>query len=234
MSRLALPKLSLPRRRRRRGPAEVNLARRPFVNERPVRRAALLLLAGGLALAALNGWLYVSYFVQRGANAGELDRLEAQIEGEARRVTALSRELQTADLSQQNELVAFLNQRIAARSFGWSVLFDRLEEILPRDVRLISLAPTEIGAEEPRRAVRATAAGAREERRFDLSISAVARRPEAVLELLDALFADPAFRVPDLHQESFRSGEVAFTFNVIYLPAVAEALAGGGDAAAPA
>jgi Tfp pilus assembly protein PilN len=220
----------------RRAPAEINLARRPFVNERPVRRAALLLLVGGLGLAALNGWLYTRYAIQRGANEGELNRLEAEIESEERQVTALARQLGAADLTQQNELVAFLNQRIAERTFGWSVLFDRLEDLLPEDVRLLSLSPKEMDAEERgRTATGATrAAAGATEMRFNLAIVGVARRPEAVLELLDALFADAAFRGPDLHQETFQSGEVSFTLDVVYLPKVAEALVDGGGTLAPA
>jgi Tfp pilus assembly protein PilN len=215
---------TLPRLRRR-GPAEVNLARRPFVNERPVRRAAMLLLAAGLALAAVNGWLYTRYVVQRGANEGELNRLEAEIDSEELRATALARQLAAADLTQQNDLVAFLNLRIAERTFGWSVLFDRFEELLPRDVRLVSLSPTEVVP--PRARAGAAPAAVAAETRFNLAISGVARQPEAVLELIDALFADAAFLDPDLHQETFRTGEVQFTLDVIYLPRVAEALADG-------
>lgn len=219
----------------RRAPAEINLARRPFVNERPVRRAALLLLVAGLGLAALNGWLYARYAIQRGANEGELNRLEAEIDSEERRVTALARQLGAADLTQQNELVAFLNQRIAERTFGWSVLFDRLEELLPEDVRLVSLSPKEMDPTERARtgAAATRAAAGANEMRFNLAIVGVARRPEAVLELIDAFYADPAFREPDPHQETFQSGEVRFTLDVVYLPRVAEALLDGG-APAPA
>lgn len=218
----------------RRGPAEINLARRPFVNERPVRRAALLLLVAGLGLTALNLWLYTQYAIQRGANEGELNRLEAEIESEERRVTTLARQLAAADLTQQNDLVAFLNQRIAERTFGWSVLFDRLEDLLPEDVRLVSLSPSELDPQGRRRTVAAANTAGANEMRFSLAITGVARQPEAVLELIDALFADAAFRDPDLHQETFQGGEVRFTLDVIYLPKVAEALVDGGGILAPA
>lgn len=222
-----------PARFRRRGPAEVNLAHRPFVNERPVRRAALLLLVAGLALAAVNGWLYSRYAIQRSANEGELNRLQAEIESEERRVTELSRQLAAADLTQQNDLVRFLNLRIAERTFGWSVLFDRLEDLLPREVRLVSLTPREVDPERRRTATAGTAGASTEEMRFNLAIAGVARQPEAVLELIDALFADAAFRDPDLHQETFRGGEVQFTLDVVYLPQVAEALADSAGMSAP-
>lgn len=222
--RRALPRLPWPSRR---GPAEINLAARPFVNERPVRRAALLLLVAGLALAAVNGWLYTRYALSRSASAGELERMEAQIEVEERQIAELSRQLAAADLTQQNELVRFLNQRIAARTFGWSVLFDRLEDLLPEDVRLVSLSPRQ-AERGPRRP---SAQQDAPEQRFDLALAGVAREPEAVLELIDALFADPAFRDPNLHQENFRDREVHFTLDVVYLPEVAEALVDSAEAA---
>lgn len=221
----------------RRGPSEVNLARRPFVNERPVRRAALLLLLAGLGLTALNLWLYTRYAIQRGANEGELNRIEEEIESEERRVVALTRQLAAADLTQQNELVVFLNQRIAERTFGWSVLFDRLEDLLPEDVRLLSLSPKEVDPQERRRAPSAAGAAARDggasEMSFNLAIVGVARQPEGVLELIDALFADAAFRDPDLHEETFQDGEVRFTLDVVYLPHVAEALVDAGGILRP-
>lgn len=202
---------------------EVNLASRPFVNERPVRRLALLALVAGLTLTAVNGWLYTRYLVQRGANAGELDRISEQIVVEEQRVSVLSERLRAADLTQQNELVAFLNQQIAERTFGWSVLFDRLEVLLPEDVRLVSLSPRDITGPQ--------VTNDREEQLFNLAITGISRQPEAVLELIDALFADPAFRDPDPHGETFRDGSTSFTLDVVYLPDVAEALAGDGTPA---
>ena len=221
---------ALPRLPRRRGPAEINLASRPFVNERPVRRAALLLLVAGLALAAVNGWLYTRYVLQRTASAGELERVEAAIVVEEQRVARLSGQLAAADLTQQNRLVSFLNQRIAERTFGWSVLFDRLENLLPEDVRLLSLTPTEANVQEREQALRDGSGTMPAERRFNLALTGVAREPEAVLELIDALFADPAFRDPDPHQEATQAGEVRFTLDVVYLPQVAEALLDAGSA----
>ena len=41
-----------------------------------------------------------------------------------------------------NEQVEFLNERIAERTFPWSLLFERLGEILPLGVRLKSLNPS--------------------------------------------------------------------------------------------
>jgi Tfp pilus assembly protein PilN len=214
--------MRLPGIRRPAGPraGEINLARRPFVNERPVRRTALLLALAGLALLAVNLWLYFGYALERRHNEGELRQIVAGIDREQQRVTALRRTLAQADLGQQNALVSFLNERIAERTFGWSVLFDRLAGLLPADAHLISLSPQFAREDDRRRA--GEEPGPVE---VALAVQGSARDAGAVLELIDALFADPAFRDPDLHQESGLGGEVKFTLDVVYLPEVAEALA---------
>ncbi|HEX2251752.1 MAG TPA: PilN domain-containing protein [Thermoanaerobaculia bacterium] len=198
----------------------LNLARRPFVNQRPVLRAALLLALAGLVLLALNVWLYTSYVTTRRANATELDRIEQQIAEERGRIARAEGELGSADLARQNQLVEYLNERIAERTFGWSVLFDRLAAILPRDVRLVSLSPSAARDARSRRATESDS-----ESRVQLAIVGRARSGEAVLELLDALFADPAFENPNLAQESQQAGEIAFQMSVVYHPSRAAALA---------
>ena len=207
---------------RRRAERPLNLARRPFVNRRPVARTALILAAAGALLLALNVFLYTRYAADRRADATELTRIEAEIAAERRRVAAARTALAGADLEHQNLLVTYLNRRIDERTFGWSVLFDRLAGLLPEDVRLESLAPAMGEGADPRRpAARAT------ERRVSLAINARARDGESVLRFVDALFADPAFEDPNLKQETLREGEVSFTLDVVYLPDRAEAMAGG-------
>lgn len=200
-------------------PAGPNLARRPFVNRRPVARAAVLLLVAGAVLLLVDLWLYVGYARARQANASQLREIESRIETERRDLAAAEAVLQEADVDLQNDVVEFINQRLAERSFGWSVLFDRLADLLPQDVRLLNLGPRFIAAEERRGDDEAGS------RRVELSIQGLARDGEAILQLVDALFADPAFESPNLSQENRQQGEVRFSLSVVYLPDEAEALA---------
>jgi len=212
----------------RRAERPMNLARRPFVNRRPVQRTALVLAVAGGVLLALNVYLYTRYVVDRRADASELTRIEAEIGEERQRIDAARATLATADLEQQNRIVGYLNQRIAERTFGWSVLFDRLAAILPEDVRLESLTPQ---MPEPDGARRNGAR--RAERQVGLGIAARARDGESVLRFVDALFADSAFESPNLKYEAIREGEVGFSLDAVYLPDRAEAMA-AGPAPAPA
>jgi len=218
-----------------------NLARRPFVNHRPVRRIALLLLAVALVLLLADLWLYVGYARSRRATASELDAIEAKIASEQQALAAAESTLDSAAVDEQNGLVEFLNQRIAERTFGWSVLFDRLAGLLPADVRLVSLAPSffepePAAAVRPRARAAAAAAGdtGQPPREVRLALQGRARRSEAILDLVDALFADPAFADPDLSREAEQGGEVAFSLTVTYLPQVAEQQATPGNDGAEA
>jgi Tfp pilus assembly protein PilN len=212
-----------------------NLARRPFVNSRPVARVALLLAAAGAVLLLLNLALYVGYSRTRSANVSHLVEVEQRIAAEAVRVRAASTALTEADLGRQNALVDYLNHRIEERTFAWSVLFDRLSALLPGEVRLVNLTPRFVGAENE--GARRRRGEPEPERRVLLDLRGAARDGDAMLELVDALFADDAFDNPSLAQESRNQGETAFTLSVTYLPQVAEAegtAAAAGSGAAEA
>lgn len=201
-----------------------NLARRPFVNARPVSRVALLLALAGALLLVLNLVLYVGYANTRRANATHLVQVEERIAAEATRVEAASAALTDADLERQNQLVDYLNRRIEERTFSWSVLFDRLSALLPGKVRLNSLSPSFVGEGDDRRSGRR---GPAPRRRVVLGMQGTARDGEAILELVDALFADPAFDNPDLNHENRQQGEIRFSLSVTYLPEVAETTVDG-------
>ena len=205
--------------------AGINLASRPFVNDRPVARVTAALWALGALLALATGWSFWGYFAGREDQREELARIEAQMEREREAVAGLSRELAGIPLDNQNQRVRFLNQRIAERAFSWSLLFDRLAEILPADVRLLSLAPQVGFGQDGRQRSAAAAAGAPGERVL-LQVLAVARRQEAILELLDAMFASDAFERPNLARESREGAETRFTLSVVYLPGAAVEAAG--------
>lgn len=191
-----------------------NLARRPFVNDRVIGRVAILLwgLAGLLLVGNLI--VYRGYLTGTEERREQLAEVEAAIRHERARIVELERELRGLDLERQNRQVGFLNRRIAERTFGWSDLFDRLTEVLPDDVRLQRLSPGFADGREDRRARSRDVDGA-----VTLAILGEARRDEALLELLDGLFAHPSFGRPQLHRETRdRSGRLAFTLHVPYLP----------------
>ena len=191
----------------------LNLARRPFVNQRPVVRLAVLSWVVGIGLAGLNGWLYFAYLAAtRSQSAGLVEadqRIERAQEGLAAAETALS----GLDLAHQNQRAAYLNDRIAERTFSWSQLFDDLAKVLPREVRLFSVTP-----QRPRDRRRAPGdTSPTKPSAIAVQLRGAGENDEAVLELVDAMFGHPAFANPDLrHENRVANGQTEFDLQVGY------------------
>ncbi len=189
---------------------ELNLAKRPFLNPRPVLRLTILLWVLGLAVAAFNVRLYFSHYSGSSEVRDRQAELQALLDRVQLRVRELETELAGYDLTHQNQQSVFLNAKIAERSFSWSALFDRLGEVMPADVRLTSLSPS-FGSDRGR--------GRSDTRENEvlLGIRGTARSSEVVLEFVDALFGHPSFRAPNLISESLQqSSLIDFSLSVIY------------------
>ena len=217
----------------------LNLASRPFVNDRPVLRLTVALWTAAILLLAADALLFWRYFRGREDHRQQLARVEAEIATKQNAVGQLARELAAVELDKLNLRTELVNEKIDERTFAWGQLFDHLAAILPDEVRLLSLTPQSSADGAAGRRRRGSASPASEPGRVHLEIVGAARRDDAILELLDALFADPAFEDPNLARESREQGEVRFSLSATYLPATAAAqpVASGataGDGAAPA
>jgi hypothetical protein len=203
-------------------PSSLNLARRPFVNSRPVVRTALALWLLGLLLLLGNVYLFWNYRTGSADKRGEIEQREEQTEREKTRVHDLETRLDNMELEQQNAQIDFLNRKIDERTFSWSLLFDRLAAVMPNDVRLKRLTPiTSAQLEERLRAQGATAQRRVAQGQVLLAITAEAKSDEEVFRFVDNLFR---------HSESFRdanwsrrildeeSNIVEYEITVAYLP----------------
>jgi Tfp pilus assembly protein PilN len=206
----------------------LNLSRRPYVNSRPVVRTALLLWTVGSLLLLGNVFLFWSYLSGSTEMRAERDRLEENVVNQQKVVSDLEARLSQLELGQQNEQVAFLNRKIAERTFSWSLLFQRLSEVLPDDVRLLQLQPAAIAGDDrpgARQAPPTTLRGRRPlgtSDRVPLIIQAEAKTDEAQLQFLDRLFAHPAFDDPDISRETHdedNENRLRFDVRVTYIPA---------------
>lgn len=193
----------------------LNLAARPFVDRRPWRRLTALLWALGVALLTLNAVLYWGYLTGSADARAELAGLREQLAGDQTELDRWSTELARLDVEAQNREVAFLNGRIADRRFPWGQLFNDIEQVLPWNTRLRSLAPER--GDRTRRRRGALAAGDRS--RVVLDLTGEAQDDQGLLDLLDALFEHPAFDDPKLlHESRQEAGPLDFTIAVVYLP----------------
>lgn len=203
-----------------------NLARRPFVNRRPVLRISILLWVLGAALFAYNVVQYWSFSRGQDVKRGQLEEIRASIEAEEGSIQQLNNRLAKIDLDSQNEQVAFLNQKIRERTFGWSLLFDTLAGILPDDVRIerLSLEGEPSSSPGPRTAGRRHGSSSEA---MHFGIQGEARDFEALLTFIDALNASPAFADPNLIRDAKKGGLFQFRLGVDYYPSRAAALQDG-------
>lgn len=196
---------------------ELNLAHRPFVNLKPIRRAGLLLLLVALGMLVLNAMLYWEHFTGEGRTRSRSKELTERIEDEEAEVERLQRQIATLDLEGLNRRTRFVNLEIDRRRFGWSQLFDQLAQVQPGTVRLLSMTPRFVDDGRSRRRRRV----APDE--VTVELQGVARSGEAILEFIDGLFLHAAFRDPDLSRESRREdGMSSFSLSVAYFPDAGE------------
>jgi hypothetical protein len=117
----------------------LNLATRPFRNERLPK---LLLTLAGVALAAVTARhaLLVRNLLPDRTSAAH--REAAAVETGLRELRAVAGKIQVEepDALSAKEWAA-LKELVDRRSFSWTWLFGLLEGVLPRGVRLVSVAP---------------------------------------------------------------------------------------------
>ena len=240
----------------------VNLASKPFVNRRPVLRVAALVWVLGLALLVVNLWRYGDFFRAASGHRSRLADLENEIGIEEEQDASLRRRIEALKLDEDNDKARYLNQLIHQRIFPWSRLFDEIEDVLPKDVYLTGLSP-EIEKVELRKksssktSNRNRTSGKNSQQqprkdapkvaekdldRVELELAGYARTDEAMLQLIDNLYASPTFLDPELSYErrDKRTALVSFSIKVTYLTrvrsqaAAGEAVAAGNEADAAA
>jgi Tfp pilus assembly protein PilN len=178
--------------------APLNLARRPFRNE---RLPTLALAAGGVGLVLLTAWhtLVARDLAPHRSRdvASEVVAMEKEI-GELRAESAELRRV-AAPPERIKEWTA-VKRLVDRRMFSWTGLFAALEEALPPGVRLVSVSPTE-ERDEP-----------------ELRLAAVGRSNEDALALMASLQEHPQFEGAFLN--GWREGREGFdiTCSVRYAP----------------
>ena len=122
-------------------PISINLASRPFYNNR-LYVVAYSVSAGLLAL--MTGLSLYTFFSDQASlkrfQAAE-DRLGSQLLALDRNEEAQRKVLRRLNLEEVAAQSHFAHDAILERVFSWTLLFNRLERIMPPDVKLESLRP---------------------------------------------------------------------------------------------
>ncbi len=198
---------------------EPNLARAPFVNERPVRRLGVALWVLFAIVGGAGLWMSQTIRRETGTRVAELARLNAETVSGRERAVALEAQLRRANLPAQNERAEFLNRRLAERTFSWNNLLETLAGVMPRGVRLMGLSPQGFARQRGRTVGDVETPATTQ---VAMRITGEAEETEALLEFVDRLFAHPAFDRPNLSRESAKKDDkIQFDLTVDYLPQLA-------------
>jgi Tfp pilus assembly protein PilN len=181
-----------------------NLASRPKLNTRPVWLVVACAGTIALILAAVNVRLYVV------SNQAIIEQLARRDALQVRRDTLADELSEHASVLEKVPWAPFgarvraVNAVLAEHQFSWTGLLDHLADVLPWQVRMVSVSPSpnDEGAM--------------------LSLTAVSKDREGFLELLDSMVEDPHFDDPTPRRENWpeggRSVEYQFTMTVQYQP----------------
>lgn len=154
----------------------VNLASRPYRDNRAYLISAGLLGAVVLILTLINAWTTIDYLSNTQDVREDIAALEQQIAETNRATAAQKAQLEGLNYSELNRRIEYVNTQIAERAFSWNSLLNDLERVLPGDVRITQLRP----AVMPDGSVQ-------------LNLVLEAKSQEGIIRLLDQMLSDPSF-----------------------------------------
>jgi hypothetical protein len=188
-------------------PLHLNLAKQPYRDYRAVY-AVVVVMSLLIALLMLNNIdTYYRYKTETKTTRATTAKLEAQADQEKARATAADNQLRSYNLTALGNETQFINARLAERAFSWSELLDRLEDILPQNVRINNIAPS-----------------FQNNAYVHLEMSFDAKTPDGMLTTITNLQKNRQFANPFPHNESQTDKGYAFTVGVDFKPTIARPL----------
>lgn len=185
-------------------PIHLNLASRPFRDYRPVYAVVVVLALLTAFLALNNVDTFLRYRTETKTTRANIDRLEQQIADEQHKADTLSQRLKGVDLKLLASQTEFANAQLAERAFSWSELLDRLERVLPPDVRLQSVTPSFA-----------------KDGLVHLSMTCMAKTGDGLTATINRFNGDQRFANAFPTNQTVGAGEYRITLGVDYRPSIA-------------
>lgn len=160
----------------------INLASEPFRRDRPMlfaSAAAAVLLSASLAAMVWLAWWERGAAAETRAAIARLEARLARLNAEQARLEATLRRPENAEVIDK---VVFLNTLLYRKGISWTKIFADLEEVVPHNVRLISVRPQVSGQNEIV---------------LDMVVGAASQGP--VIEMLKRLESSPVFGATAVH-----------------------------------
>ncbi len=192
---------------------ELNLATRPFRNNLPLWVAYGVAAALVLGFSAWNLWAAIDQARRLADLRESMSVIEAKLaELDAREAKAVA-EIAEIDVEALAVRAKRANDVIDRRALSWTRLFNRMEEVQPYEVRMVSIRPVYAGG-TPQPGLDAAPDGT-----VPVAVEGAAQSLEAFLEFERELVMDAHFaQVEPERTQILESGEVLFTLNFLYDP----------------
>ena len=185
-------------------PLHLNLASRPFRDYRPVY-AVVVVTSLLIALLMLNNVdTYVRYISETKTTRAKIASLEQDTEQEKRLADQATQRLKSINVKELASQTQFVNAQLAERAFSWSELLDRLESVMPRDVRIVAVAP-----------------GFDKSGLVKLHMECESKGSEGLVNSMVRLNSDPHFSGPFPNSQTDAGGSFKFGLTVDYRPSIA-------------
>lgn len=185
-------------------PLHLNLASRPYRDYRPFTLVVAVTAVIIFALAYVNVDTYLRYKTATRHTSADIERLQRLTADERRAADAATARLRSVDVKQLAAQTEFANARLAERAFSWSELLDRLEHVVPQEVRIESVSPS-----------------------FDkgglvhLTLACFGKSGDSMVATIENLNRDPQFAGAFPNAETKTDKEYRFGISVDYRPTIA-------------
>jgi Tfp pilus assembly protein PilN len=194
-------------------PLDLNLA------TRPIRNNTLLWIAHSLAIVlvvGLSAWNVESYLRHRSELSNlksDVSSIEQRMLDLNRRDSAADRKIRTHDIKQLSIQVGRANDVIQRKALSWTRLFNLLEEILPYEVRMVSIRP--VFATRSRGSIR----DSESMKGIPVSVEGAAKSLRAFVDFERALIEDPHFdQIEPDRTVREEGGGLVFDLRFLYFP----------------
>ncbi len=185
-------------------PIHLNLAAKPYRDHKPLYA---VVVATSLAIAFLlltNVDTYLRYVHETKNTRAGIAKIDADAQRELALAATVNQQLAAIDRNALNARSHFINTQLAERAFSWSDLLDRLEVVLPTDVRLTTVSPVFLP-----------------DGRVTLTLQLESRSPNGMIRTLERLIADSNFRDPFPSGEQSTPEGFRFSISSEFMPATA-------------
>jgi len=182
-------------------PLEINLATRPFRNNTLYWTGFGSAALGLAALTVVNLWLFIGFGSSMEFHRQDLSAKQRRRDALLVEEQRLGRKLEKTDFKGLAVQADFANDAIRRRTFSWTELFNRLEEVVPPTVMMLSIRP-DIQPEG-----------------ISIIVEGIANDPEGLLQFEENLLRKPVFAriYPGSERREQRDRQLHFSLQFDYL-----------------